>query len=730
MHNTGNPLGSNSVLDLYDNSETIDNFVNSQQDEVPDRFGTKRLTLAALTKRSMTLRNEINDFSGALTFKPEWSDVPMNVSEGVGGEGGALNLQAEALGNRGEINKITSREALRRTYQEVGLNLVEGSFEQGAVISSTTDVVLHEKTGKCYSGPIGVVPKGTNPLSDGYVDKTNVLLRNVVIGEFSKPKYQTHVKNHTNAIRGDMVAYQSLLPWDSKDIEEDKYNSSDSVYYRFPQILKLPSGALIIVTTTMHGSNKDVGQSSVGQYDLTVKWSFNNGATWVNKKIVAQFGPTYQNTDACLFYDQSRDRIWCFFTSCKGVTGVGHSQAGTTDPDYSSQVYYTYSNGESNSWTVPVNITSAVKPDTAQFFGVSNGKGFTFIDGKLAIPMFTYNSGNMVTIHFLEFDPSTDKFRLFDIDTGSTGGEQTLTLLPSGVILSTARGLPLAGKGQQKFFYSSDGGRSWERDFKTIIQTTEVKGDITILNDYYEGRPTYVFVAANGSSNSQNDRNNLTVWYSNNLVDWTIAPVSVYNTYVGYVSCVSGTQGDEIIIASEAGGLSGIFFHSCSLRYVSSRTRAHAQHGILSSFGNNASLLIAAGAIRNRDFFFDSKLSALCFVENGNYIPVCLFDPVLSISADINSPNVSGKSIIQIDGACVLRGFSGGFVGQRVTVVSTSSQNICQMVRLSTSVPGNERFFYDLSGSLTILHVGTNLQQSVDFIKTNYGWVTSAKANK
>ena len=105
MHNTGNPLGSKDILDLYDNSEVVDNFVNSQQDEIPDRFGSKRLTLAGLIKRSMALRNEINDFSGALTFIPEWSVVPMNVSEGVGGEGGALNLQAEALGNRSELLK-------------------------------------------------------------------------------------------------------------------------------------------------------------------------------------------------------------------------------------------------------------------------------------------------------------------------------------------------------------------------------------------------------------------------------------------------------------------------------------------------------------------------------------------------------------------------------------------------------------------------------------------------
>lgn len=103
--NTGNPLGSKDILDLYDNSENIDHFVNSQEDEHPDRFGVKRLTLAGLIKRSMALRNEINDFSGALPFTPVWSDVPMNVSAGVGGEGGALNLQASALGNRTEYLK-------------------------------------------------------------------------------------------------------------------------------------------------------------------------------------------------------------------------------------------------------------------------------------------------------------------------------------------------------------------------------------------------------------------------------------------------------------------------------------------------------------------------------------------------------------------------------------------------------------------------------------------------
>lgn len=622
---------------------------------------------------------------------------------------------------------ILIRAAIQRSYAEAGLNLVVGNFRVGFTLVNANDVALDEVSGKAYSGPAGTYPEDTS--TAGFTDRSGELLRNLVIGEIAKPKYPNAARNYANANRGDTAAFRSILAWNATDIGEDKFSPTDTVYYRFPQILKLPSGALVLVTSTMHGSNSDPGQSAVGQYDLTVKWSFDGGTTWTNKKIIAQFGPTYQNVDACIFYDQSRDRIWCFFTSCKGVTGVNHSQAGTTDPDVSSQVYYTYSNGESNSWVTPVNVTADIKPATSQFFGISNGKGFAFVGGKLAIPMLTYNSGNQITTHYVEFDPDADEFKIFNINTGATGGEQTLTMLSDGTLLSTARGLPAAGKGQQLFFYSRDIGRTWLQDAGTVIQTTEVKGDIARIADYTSGRPTYVFAAANGTGNNQEDRANLRIWFSNDLKTWGLAPISVYASQVGYVACISGSAEDEILVASEVGGQSGIFFHSCSLRYVRSQTFSTGDKAVKSCNTANSGPLIASGAIKDHDFFFDSSVSALYFTNAGGKIPVALFDPVISITGSVNSPNVSGKSIVQIDASCVLQGFSGGYIGQRITVVSTGSANIGQLVRLSSGVPATERLFYDLSGSFTILHVAVNKQQSVDFVKTEYGWVSGTKAN-
>ena len=47
---------------------------------------------------------------------------------------------------------VQAREALRRSYAEVGYTMVAGSFELGGVLNSPTDVLLHEGSGKAYSG--------------------------------------------------------------------------------------------------------------------------------------------------------------------------------------------------------------------------------------------------------------------------------------------------------------------------------------------------------------------------------------------------------------------------------------------------------------------------------------------------------------------------------------------------------------------------------------------------
>ena len=76
--------------------------------------------------------------------------------------------------------------ALRRTYADAGLLLMDGSFETGGTLSSATDVLLHNVTAKAYAWtgafPHVIVP-GTNPtaVGSGYVPRTDVVLRDELL---------------------------------------------------------------------------------------------------------------------------------------------------------------------------------------------------------------------------------------------------------------------------------------------------------------------------------------------------------------------------------------------------------------------------------------------------------------------------------------------------------------------------------------------------------------------
>ena len=81
---------------------------------------------------------------------------------------------------------VQAREALRRSYAELGLVLTPGSFEAGGVISSSSDVLLHESSGKAYSGPTGTVSPGTDPTSGGFVDRSQSTIMAAKAGTVSE----------------------------------------------------------------------------------------------------------------------------------------------------------------------------------------------------------------------------------------------------------------------------------------------------------------------------------------------------------------------------------------------------------------------------------------------------------------------------------------------------------------------------------------------------------------
>lgn len=189
MFFTQNPIGSSATEDLQDNAISLDYAMNSPAALWQDRFGKQHKTVQQALK-DVGFKPAGFDFVSGGTlgigdrdkcvFYPtdgywySWNGklpyvVPANSSPTPGGRKGWGVVTRD--------ERVIAREALRRTYQEVGLVLVPGSFEEGAVLVNVNDVLLQERTGKVFSGPAGVVAAGTTPASGGFVDRSGDLLR-------------------------------------------------------------------------------------------------------------------------------------------------------------------------------------------------------------------------------------------------------------------------------------------------------------------------------------------------------------------------------------------------------------------------------------------------------------------------------------------------------------------------------------------------------------------------
>ena len=125
--------------------------------------------------------------TGSTISQSELEDVtidglpPMTVG---GHEHQALVHEHQALVQEDQQLTAQSREALRRSYADAGFTLIDGSFEEGGTLTSSSDVLLHKASVKAYSWtgayPVGgyVVAPGTDPTAvTGYVPRTDVVLR-------------------------------------------------------------------------------------------------------------------------------------------------------------------------------------------------------------------------------------------------------------------------------------------------------------------------------------------------------------------------------------------------------------------------------------------------------------------------------------------------------------------------------------------------------------------------
>ena len=202
-YNTGNPIESTDVRDMSDNAKNFDDFANSKSNEFTDRFGVERKTIHGMNSQfdSQILNmgfTRVGTFATGATLTNPRQTLLWDVADGGDGQeygwsgtfskivppGSTPNttggIAVGAWMSRFDPElKVQVHEALRRSYAEDGYNLVDGSFEDGGTLTNANDVLLHELSGKAYSGA-GPFPRdvaaSTDPTSSpGFTSKHNAI---------------------------------------------------------------------------------------------------------------------------------------------------------------------------------------------------------------------------------------------------------------------------------------------------------------------------------------------------------------------------------------------------------------------------------------------------------------------------------------------------------------------------------------------------------------------------
>ncbi|MDV0626314.1 hypothetical protein RZO95_30915, partial [Klebsiella variicola subsp. variicola] len=77
-YNTGNPVPSSAMPDVWDNNATIDEFVNSPELTLTTRIGTERDTLAGIQKKSDDQRVQMAEDGAVVVEETRQNLIPLS----------------------------------------------------------------------------------------------------------------------------------------------------------------------------------------------------------------------------------------------------------------------------------------------------------------------------------------------------------------------------------------------------------------------------------------------------------------------------------------------------------------------------------------------------------------------------------------------------------------------------------------------------------------------------
>lgn len=256
------------------------------------------------------------------------------------------------------------------------------------------------------------------------------------------------------------------------------FKSGDDGYatFRIPAIITTETGKILAFA---EGRVKN--SSDNGNIDLVMKSSDDGGKTWKKLKVIWNNGENACQNPAPVINKQTGE-IFMLMTRKLGTD---------KEPDIIDQkstetirVFVMHSADDGESWSVPHEITTSVKPENWTWYATGPCHGIQLKKGKhkgrLVIPCDHIEAGSKKYYsHIIYSDDSGKTWQLGGTTPNDQVNECTVAELPDGRLLLNMRNYDRNQK-TRKISFSSDSGKSWS-DLQSVESLPEPICQASIL---------------------------------------------------------------------------------------------------------------------------------------------------------------------------------------------------------------------------------------------------------